>query len=97
MRTMTVSARRLLVAQLAATALLTAALVVIIYFAFQTHHSLCTLRGELDDRVAASETYIDDVKEGRKPLLAGFTLAELERSVAATRQNADALSGLDFC
>lgn len=50
--------------------------------AASTHETLCIVRTNLAGRLARAEEYNADVKSGKRPLLPGFSLRELEKDVA---------------
>lgn len=50
--------------------------------ATSTHDTLCIVRTNLAGRLARAEEYNADVKSGKRPLLPGFSLRELEKDVA---------------
>lgn len=61
----------------------------------EAHDALCVFKGNLAARAKDGEDYIADVKAGRRPILTGFTIAELERSVASQRAAVNSLRTLD--
>jgi hypothetical protein len=81
-------------AQLIAIAVLGLALAVLIWFAFQTHAALCAFRGDLNGRANELAIYIDHVKQGRREILQGFTVAELERTLTNQRATLASLGSL---
>lgn len=50
--------------------------------AVSTRDTLCIVRTNLAGRLARAEEYNADVKSGKRPLLPGFSLRELEKDVA---------------
>jgi hypothetical protein len=61
----------------------------------EAHDGLCVIRRNLEADVANGDRYIDDVKNGRRRLIEGFTLAEIEERVADDRNSVEALAHLD--
>jgi hypothetical protein len=61
----------------------------------EAHDALCVFKGNLDARAKIGEDYVADVKAGRRPVLTGFTVAELERSAASQRAAVNSLRTLD--
>lgn len=50
-----------------------------------TNSALCSFKADLQRRIDNSQKYIDDVKAGRRQIIATITIAELETSVANQR------------
>lgn len=59
-----------------------------------THDTLCIVRTNLAGRLARAEEYNADVRSGKRPLLPGFALAELEKDVADQQATLKGLGGL---
>lgn len=62
--------------------------------AVETHDSLCAFKQDLTRRYESGVDYIEDVKAGRRQILEGFTIPELERSVQAQKSTLNALTPL---
>lgn len=62
--------------------------------ATQAEDALCALRQNFEERIAASEEYLADVKAGRRKPIAGITNADIKRGIDNQRQTVVALSGL---
>lgn len=60
----------------------------------ETHSALCTFKADLARRYIDGQAYVDDVVNGERELLPGFTLADLNRSLANQRATLDSLSAL---
>lgn len=60
----------------------------------EAHDALCVFKGNLAARASDGEAYIRDVKAGRRPIIPGFTIAELARSVASQRAAVNSLRTL---
>lgn len=81
--------------QLAATLLLVGSVGVLAWFAIQTHDALCSFRSDIEGQYAAAAAYVEDVAAGRRRLIEGITLADLEIAQARRRATLDSLSDLD--
>lgn len=62
--------------------------------AASTRDTLCIVRTNLAGRLARAEEYNADVRSGKRPLLPGYTLAELEKDVAEQQATLKGLGGL---
>lgn len=61
----------------------------------ETHTALCALKSDIRRRWLAGEQYRKRVERGDVPLVAGLTMADLERSLAGQRATLDSLAQLD--
>lgn len=62
--------------------------------AASTHTTICIVRTNLAGRLAHAEEYNADVRSGKRPLLPGYSLAELEKDVKEQQATLKALGGL---
>lgn len=62
--------------------------------AVSTRDTFCVVRTNLAGRLARAEEYNADVKSGKRPLLPGFSLRELEKDVAEQQATLTSLGGL---
>lgn len=60
-----------------------------------THDALCAFRGDLAARVASSSQYADDVRDGKRELILGVTLAEIDADIALRKRTLASLENLD--
>lgn len=60
-----------------------------------THDAFCDFKRDLERRAGTTEVYINDVKNGRREIIQGFTISELARSLANQRATLDSLSDLN--
>lgn len=63
--------------------------------ASETHDALCSFKLDLKRRYSNGQGYVADVREGRRPIIQGITLADLERSLSNQRSTLDSLKPLD--
>jgi hypothetical protein len=61
----------------------------------QAEKALCSLRDNLEVRVAASQQYLDDVRSGKRKPIVGITEADITTSIQNQQQTLDALSNLN--
>jgi hypothetical protein len=61
----------------------------------QAEKALCSLRENLEVRVASSEQYLADVSSGEREPIQGITEADIITSLKNQRQTIDALSNLN--
>jgi hypothetical protein len=59
-----------------------------------TNGALCELRGDLERRHNDLATYLADVRAGKRRIIEGVTVGELERELAGRRDSLDSLAGL---
>lgn len=62
--------------------------------ATKAEKALCALRGNFEERIAASEEYLADVEAGRREPIAGITTADIQRGLDNQLATVNALSGL---
>lgn len=63
--------------------------------ATETHSALCALKADVRRRWIAGERYRQRVALGEAQIIAGLTMADLDRSLAGQRSTLDALAHLD--
>lgn len=61
----------------------------------ETHTALCAFKTDLQKRLAASEEFVSDVREGRREPIAGISDADFRRSIANQRATLKALESLN--
>ncbi len=59
--------------------------------ASESHSALCAFKNDLTRRHDDGERYVEDVKSGKRELIPGITIADLERSLASQESTLEAL------
>lgn len=63
--------------------------------ATETHDALCSFKLDLQTRQEDGRRYLRDVRAGRREIIEGITIQELEESLAARQATLDTLASLD--
>lgn len=82
-------------AQIGLLAVVALLVVRLMFIAGDTHDALCAFRGDLAARVASSSQYAEDVRDGKRELIPGVTLAEIDADIAARKRTLRSLETLD--
>ena len=56
---------------------------------------MCNFVNDLRERHQASLEYLSDVERGRRPIITGLTLVDLQRSIDTQKATLDSFRGLD--
>jgi hypothetical protein len=88
------SIRRSTTLQLYALVVLAISVGLLAFYAIENRDVLCAFKADLESRYEVTSLYIADVREGRKPLLDGITIADLEQDLRNRVATLEALSGL---
>lgn len=64
-------------------------------FAGQTRTYMCRFVGNLEQRRDASDAYLQDVLHGRRPIIPGLQIADLQQSLDAQNATLASFQGLD--
>lgn len=62
--------------------------------AVETNAALCAFKSNLEQRALDAEQYIADVQDGKREVIPGITIADLQRSLFNQQQTLDALEEL---
>lgn len=63
--------------------------------ASSTHDALCTFKANIQDRLTASQQFLDQIRDGKRQPIPGISNADLQRSIDARQETLRSLSTLD--
>lgn len=89
------SLRRSFIATFSGIALLILTCIWLALISLQNHDSLCAFRNGLASDFYRTEAYIQDVQAGRRRIIPGISIADLQAAQKARKARLDDLSSLD--